>query len=228
MIFEKHIPLALGTSGGLFTISTTSASYVEPSQPTYAYIDTDLYSHGTFYYEALIKTSAGTAYAALYTDGGSEVTDSEISTASTSQTRVRSGDITSNISDDSYIDRIKNNGSNTTTFYGGRVVVVQSGEAIEKTETQVQVFKYASSSTTSASYTDPSTIGRMYHLYTSANWDSPTIYHDATIKTSAGTGYAIISSVADSDVSDSEVSTASTSFVRVRSASFTLTNEKNA
>ena len=92
---------------------------------------------GTFnyFYEATMKTSAGTGYAALYNatsgSGGYYITNAEITTASTSYTRVRSGDITSNmpypsgtLSDAQIMDtRIKNSATNTTSLTNSWIIV---------------------------------------------------------------------------------------------------------
>ena len=78
--FEAHIPLSVGTSGGLFTISTTSTSYVEPTYPHYANVDAANYTGSTLYYEAVMKTSAGTASAQLHTSAGAAVSGAEVTT----------------------------------------------------------------------------------------------------------------------------------------------------
>ena len=224
--FEKHIALSIGTSVGLFTISTTSNSYVEPDFPSYVLIDTSKYTGGTYYYEAVIITSAATGYATLWNNtAAAAVSGAEITTTSTSVVRVRSGSLTLT-SGNIFTDRIKNDGSNTTTFYGGRVVVEQNAETIVNTETQALVFAYNTQTTTSSSFTDIATIGMCFYLHTDANWDgTQTRYFEATMKTSAATGYANLSTVADSAVASSEVSTTSTSFIRVRSGAITLVNE---
>ena len=217
--FEKHIPLSLGQSYGLFGVSTTNASYVECAYVTYRQIDVTAYSEATYYYEAVIQTSAGTGYATLWNHtGGAAVSGGEISTSSTSLVRVRSSAVTLTGSDD-YTDRIKNNGSNTTTFYGGRVVVIQSASAISATESIAVLFSYSTNGTTSGSYVQPGSIGDIYWLYTAANWDGTvSIYHEVTMKVSAGTGYAEMQTTGGSSLSGSEVTTSSTSFVRVRSS----------
>lgn len=223
--FEKHIPISVGTSPGLFTISTTSATYVEPGDPSYVYLDPALYTTGAFFYEALLQTTAAIAYAQLYTKAGAAITGAQVTTTSTTNARVRSGDITANISAGEHIGRIKNDGVNSTVFSGDRVIVIQNGTSLEKTETQIQIWKYNDGNTTSTSYVDPGTIGMVFFLFLSAGWDQiSAAYHDATFKTSAGTGYVTITEAAGTELSNAEVSTTSTSYVRVRSAAVTLVN----
>jgi len=219
--FERHIPLCLGTSSGLFTISTTANTYQAIDPISIAQIAVAQYNSGAFYYEATLKTSAATGYATLYNiTGGAAVSGGEITTTSTSIVRVRSSALTLTGSDD-YSDRIKNDGANTTTFYGGRVVVLQNSAGISATEAQVIVFSYTTNTTTNAAYVQPGTIGDAYWLYTAANWDGATFYYEATLKTSAATGYSQLHTVGGSALSGAEVTTTSTSFVRVRSSAIT-------
>lgn len=223
--FEKHISLSIGTSFGLFTLTTTSASYGEAAHPTYAQIDVSKYSGGTYYFEIVMKTSAATAYSELYNKtAGAAVSGSEVTTTSTSNTRLRSSALTLTGSD-TYTDRYKNDGSNTTTYYGARVVVEQSANAITSTETQITLFNYTVNTTTSSSYVVPGTIGASHFLYTSANWDGTVaIYFEAIFKTSGGTAGSQLATVAGVAVASSEVTTTSTSYARVRSGAITLSN----
>ncbi len=222
--FEKHIPTSMGSSVGLFTISTASATYVDVGFPSIVKIDTTQYSGATYYYEATFKTSAGTAGCGLLDKtAASIVTSSDITTTSTSVVRVRSTAITPTSGNDFY-DQIKCSGGSTNTFYGGRVVVEQNIGAIANTESQVLIFSYNGATTTSATYVDIGTVGMVYFLHTAANWDG-TInrYFEATFKTSAATGYASLTTNAGAAVTNGEVTTTSTSYVRVRgSSSMTL------
>jgi hypothetical protein len=221
--FEKHLALSSGTGIGIGTISTTSTSYGETTDPAYVYFDSSLYPNSTIYFEALMKTSAGTAYAQLYDTAGNPVSGSEVTTTSTSATRVRSSAIT--LSTGTYTVRIKvNNGANTNTYYSSRIIVVQSGNAIGATESQI-VIHNAVGSSSSASYADSGTINFGFFRYTSANWDgTKTIYLDATFKTSAGTATVGLHDSSNNLVSNSEVTTSSASYVRVRSSAIALSD----
>lgn len=221
--FEKHIALSFGTGVGIGTISTTSAAYIETTNPTYIYLDTSLYSGATYYFEAVLKTSAGTAYAMLYDTAGNPISGTEVSTGSTSRVRVRSAAFTPS-STGTYTVRIKNNGSNTTTYYKSSIVIVQAGSAITATETRIPLMS-SNTATASASYVDPSTIDWGFFRYTSANWDGTVaIYLEATIKTSAGTGTVALHDSANSLVTSSECATTSATYTRIRSSAITLTN----
>lgn len=220
--FEKHIALSGGSNPSGGNITTTSATYVEQSAPRYRRIDTDQYSDAAYYYEAVIKTSAAAGYSALYTTGGSEVTDSEVSTTSTSYVRLRSSAINPTTGD--YTDRLKNDGTNTTTKKNARVVIVQDASTITNTETQHEFVSYVPGfTTTSGSYVDLSNSAQGRFLYTSANWDGTVaIFYEATFKTSGGTANSQLATTAGSAVTDSQVTTTSTSYVRVRSIAISL------
>ena len=226
MKFEKHIPTSCGTSPGLFTVSTTSGTYAEVAYPTIVSINSSDYPSGTsFYYEAVMKVSAGVAYATLWDNtAGSAVTNAEVTTSSTSAVRVRSSSSIT-LDGSEYTDRIAASGGNTNTFYGGRVVAVIDNTAIDKVETQVAIFLYSTQTTTSSSFVDFGNIGNSYFLYTAANWDGTVnIYYETTFKTSAATAYSQLATTAGSSVSGSQVTTTSTSFVRARSGAITLSD----
>jgi len=86
----------------------------------------------TYYYEATMKTSAGTGYATLYNaTSGTAITGGEITTASTTYSRVRSGDITANmpygpssLSQAQDMDtQAKNSATNTTSLASSWVII---------------------------------------------------------------------------------------------------------
>ena len=221
--FEKHISLSTGTASGLYGASTTSATYVGMTRTAYALIDTTQYSGGAYYYEAVIKTSTATGYATLWDNtAAAAVSGGAVTTTSTTNVRLRSAALTLTTGN-TFTDRIKNDGANTTTYYGGRVVVEQNVSTITNTESQILIYGYDNSTTTSATYIDFGTIGNNYFLYTAANWDGTVaIYYEATLKTSAATGYSQLYTFADAAVTSAEVTTTSTSLVRVRSSAITL------
>lgn len=229
--FEKHIPLSTGTAPGRFTVSTTSGTYVETAQPGYVLIDTSKYTGATFYFEAAFKVSAGTGYATLWDNtAGAAVSGAEVTTTSTSSVRVRSGAI-SPTSGNTFTDRIAASGGNTCTYYGGRVIVVQSAGTISATETQAVIYGYKVATRSAATYARPEPdggLGMSWFLYTSANWNGTlNIYFEATLRTSGATGYAQLATNSGNPgtaVASSEVTTTSTSFTRVRSGAITLSD----
>lgn len=221
--FEKHIALSHGSGVGIGDITTTSATYTETTNPTYIYLDTSLYNGATYYFEAVLKTSAGTAYAQLYDTAGNAISGTEVSTASTTLVRVRSAAFTPSATG-TYTVRIKNNGTNTTTYYRSSIVIVQSASTISTTETRIPLVGRANT-TTGAAYADLSTIDWGFFRYTSANWDGTiAIYLEATIKTTAGTGTVALHDSSNNLVTNSECTTTSSSYTRVRSSAISLTN----
>lgn len=220
--FVKRIPLSWGRGDGIKDQSTTSSSYVETGSPSYIRIDPAKFNGATYYHEAVLKTSAATGYIAIYTQAGSVVSSSEITTTATSATRLRSGAIT--FTAGNHTTRFKNDGSNTTTFWDDAVVVVQDANEITDTETQIELIT-DNYSDGSASYVDISTINWGWFLYTAANWDgSVSIFYEATFKTNSVTAYTQLHDSANSGVSGAEITTTSTSYTRVRSSAITLFN----
>src|SRR5687768_13769338 len=95
VLFEKHIPLSPGTATGLYTVSTTSSTYVAMARVCHALIDTSKYTGGTYYYEAVIKTSAATGYATLWDEtAGTAASGGEVTTTSTTVVRLRTAALT--------------------------------------------------------------------------------------------------------------------------------------
>lgn len=173
----------------------------------------------TIYFEAVIKTPAGTAYAALYDTGGSVVSGSEVTTTNTTKTRVRSGAITLTNGAE-YELRIKNSAANTTTVYEARIIVVLDG-TITAFETHVML-QSALATTTGTSYATPSTSGNM--LYTDNNWDGDTWYLEATLSnnTAGNLAYCELQDNSGTPVTSSQISITGTSYNRARSSALTL------
>lgn len=191
-----------------------------------------LYTAGNYdgtvaiYFEVVMKISSGsyTAYAELYS-GAASVTGSELTTTSTSEVRLRSGDISGALSDGgSYRVRIKSsNASGTTTLYQARIIIVQTG-TITKTET---VFTLESNSTTTGtSYTDASNSG--IYLWDANQFDGTVaVYFEAYLsgQTVSDTAYAQLATTGGSAVSSSEVSSTGSTDTRVRSSAVTLADD---
>jgi len=220
--FEKHIALSFGTGLGIGTISTTSGTYVATLDPTYILYSSSLYPNSTFYFEALFKTSAGTASATLWDNtAGAAVASAEVTTTSTTTTRVRSSAIAL-VDAHEYTMQIKVSGGNTLTYYSSRIIAVQSATNITATETQIPLISNVGS-VSSSSYAEPGTIEWGYFHYDAANWNGTiTMYMEATFKTSAGTGTVGIHDASDNLVSGGEITTTSASYSRVRTSAITL------
>lgn len=220
--FEKHIPLSSGTGVGGASITTSSTTYVEVT-PGLAYYDSAFYGNCTFYYEAVIKTNSGTAYAMLYDSAGNAVSGSEVSTTGTSATRVRSSAITLTNST-LYTTRIKtDNGANTNTYYSSRIIAVFNG-TVTATESQAVLISNVCT-TTSSSYTDPSTIDFGFFYWAAGRWDGAiNIYFEAVLKTTAGTATVALTDASNNLVTNSECATTSSTYTRVRSSAISLSD----
>ena len=220
--FEKHLPLSNGQNNGIQNVNTTSTSYVEQSAPAYVRLDTSKYNNATYYFEAVLSVSAGTGYASLFNTAGAEVSGAEVTTTATSATRVRSSAISPTT--DTYTERLKASSGQTTTKYSSRIIVIQEAAEITDTETQIKLTTYERTST-STSY-ELLGINYGYFNYNSTKWDgSLSVYFEGTLKTSAGTGYlALRDLTAGGEVSNSEITTTSTSYSRVRSSALSLTS----
>lgn len=223
----SHIALSNGSGVGISTVSSTSTSYVETTNPTYKYIDVADYNGATYYFEANFKTSAGTAYVSLHDTAGNVISGSEVTTTSTSEIRVRSSAI-SLTGTNTYTVRIKVTSGDTITYYASRIIVSQT--SFTKTRTDINLLSPNGNvvTTASTSYVDTSSIGFSYFTFTSANWDgSPTYYLESTLKTSSGTASISLHTAAGVLVTNATCSTSSTSYVNVRSSTFTLTDATN-
>ena len=126
-----------------------STSYYDTDNQQFFYYQSGNYdTPGTvskFYFEAVIRASSGaTAYAALYTAGGSYVTGTEVTTTSTSFTRVRSGEITATSrTTQSTGSESKPHQAEQATIRNARIVVLQSSaDRITKTETHALISGY--------------------------------------------------------------------------------------
>lgn len=125
-----------------YTRTSTSTGYTNTSdrEPIW-YYDEDVFDVvDGIYFEAVMRAgSSDTAYMALYDSGNNQVTNSEISTTNTSNTRVRSGDISSYLTDgEEYRVKWKTASGASAAFDAARIIVVQNG-TITKTETVIEL-----------------------------------------------------------------------------------------
>lgn len=157
------------------------------------YWDADAYSGETVYFEAVIKCSVscsgGNAQtkAELYTSGGSTVTGASVIDGTTTYTRVRSSDITANLTDNTtYTVRLTRDAtSGTAAIQAARLIIVQSGSSLTATETQIETgSNTTTTSGTSVSMTDTKIIQYDHDAYNSGSINS---YFEATIKGTTGT-----------------------------------------
>jgi hypothetical protein len=132
----KVVDFERWSSGGWYN----SASYTDvQSSSQWLYTAANFDGTVEVYFEAVLTASAGnTAYAQLTWQDGTAVGGSEVSTTQTTATRVRSGNIFSNMTNAKvYKARVKTSAS-TMYCRGARLVIVQSG-TITATETEIQM-----------------------------------------------------------------------------------------
>ncbi len=205
--------------------TTTSATYAVVNTGYNIYWDNDVYDGDVkVYFEAVISTtSGGTAYAMLYTAGGSSVSGSEVTTTATGATRVRSGDIKANLTDDTeYRSRFKASSGATTTIYNVRLVIVQTG-AVTKTETQVPLSGQIASHNANNSVVD-NPYSYLYYFDESRYDGSVSIYFESFLR---NTGVGVTTTAYMTDTSNTvltSVSRTSTTAARVRSSAITPTD----
>lgn len=181
----------------------------------------------TFYYEADLKQASGaeTAYSQLATAAGVAVSSSEITTSSTSQVRLRSSAITL-VDATAYKPQFKtSNAAQATTCWCCRIVAIMSG-TIVALETEIPVA--TGLSTVSEAYTSEVTGNDSMAQYQSGDYDGTvTLYYEAMLKRQStfpnNTGRTSISQGASRNTS-SEITTNSTTFVRLRSSAVTGTS----
>lgn len=197
-----------------------ATSYVAPNySPKWLYTSANYDGTIEVYFEAVLKISSGsyTAYAELY-NGTSQV--AEVSTSSTTTTRVRSGDIFSSLSNGvQYNIRLKSSSSSgTATIYAARLIIVQSG-TVTKTETIISLG--SSSVFTSTTYIEESLKGRW--KYIAADWDGITgVYYEVfgSVANASATGYFSSYEAGVGVVTNGEATTGATSDTRTRSGNW--------
>ena len=224
---EKHIaPLH-----GSFDATTTGTNYADLGttwlgKTVFVYWDATKYTGATVYFEAVLKSNnaSGIAYAKLYdVTAAGEVANSEVSVTGTTYTRVRSGPI-SLTSGNQYKVIIKsNNASYEASLRASRLIVLQEASSISATETYILLHDKINKG---AAYGN-SPYTQSFN-YDSSRFDGTVnVYFEATMMTDAGTGYARLYNNTDgAEVANSEITTTSTSMVRVRSSALTLSSGK--
>lgn len=215
------------------TRTTTSSSYATTSdrQPMFHY-DASAYDQvSSIYLQGVLRANSGdTAYLELYnfTDGVA-VPGSEISTTSTSNVVVASGDIKSNLVDGKdYLVRWKaddgsgGSPSGTSAFDRSTINILQNGP-VTKTETVIEIAE--DNNVPSTSYSPPNDYA--IFKYDASRFDGTvSIYLEAVLRcqSSGDTTYSALYDITSgSQVSSSEVShTGDTTKTRKRSGAITL------
>jgi hypothetical protein len=208
--------------------TTASTSYFDTDNQQFFYHQSGNYdTPGTvskFYFEAVIRASSGaTAYAALYTAGGSYVTGTEVTTTSTSFTRVRSAEITLT-NNTEYRLRIKTSSGGTGYLRNARIVVLQSSaDRITKTETHALISGYNEymEGGSGCCYVEP-TYDPPHRFYLDKAKFAGTVsaYFEAVVGVTGGTGYVRLYDT-DGTAYGDQLTTTSSSPTRVGGAGST-------
>ena len=214
----------------------TNTTYSTLTDPKIYLYDTNKFS-GTesIYFEATLHSdnASDTVFAQLLRcnsasdcSGGTAVTGSEISTNSTTYARVRSSDIFSNMTDDAnYAVQIKTS-AGTGDIANAKIINVQDGGGTGLTDVEV-IHEYINTLNTQATstYTNK-TSNNLYDPQNFGVW--PSVYFEASMKTSSGTGYARLENtglgVSTAAISNAELTTTLTTYNRVRTASDLVLN----
>jgi len=206
--------------------TTTSTTYTGFSDTKVWRYDSSKYTPApTAYFEATLSndTADQTTYAALYTDGetcSSQVTGSEVSVTGTTWSHVQSGSITLS-TDTDYSVCIKA-GANTARIANAKIILDQSDangiRDLELYHMQVNSLMTDADATYSNAYRytlfNPG-ISATQISFEGGNFN---YFYEATLKTSAGTGYArLINATSGAAISGGEITTAATTYTRVRS-----------
>ena len=225
-ITDTETDVELGAS-----TTATDTSYANlTDKKVWRYDSTRFTPTPTTYFEAVLAndTADQTTYAALYTDGAlctSQVSGSEVSVTSTSYTRVRSGSIS--LTDDTDYSVCIKASANTAKMINAKVVLQQSDgtNGIRDLELyQMQVNGAMTDSDATYSSTIKYTTFNPGFYATQIGFEGGTFnyFYEATMKTSAETGYArLYNATAESAVTGGEITTIAASYSRVRSSDIT-------
>jgi len=197
--------------------------------PIYWQWNSTKYTNITHVYFEVSATGGGanTLTAGLYTAGAScstQVTGSQIVTASNTQQRVRSGDLLANLTNNTtYMVCIKSSstGSGGTNLEGAKLIINQSSpQGISNMELQEMLVPNTLTNSTTT-YTSEN----VFNNYTSTEFAGGTFTYEygATFDTAAGTGFTqLYNNTATSAIASSAISTASTTPVLITSSSISL------
>jgi hypothetical protein len=207
--------------------TTTATSYTQlTNKKIYYYDATKFKPEPTAYFEASLSnnTEGEDAFAALYENGSSctnMVSGSEVSVTGTSWSLARSNAITLN-SGTEYMVCIRSS-SGTARIANAKILLHQyEGNGIEDLETYHYHINTLTTRTTDT-YADQDYISLFNpnsFMYESGNIN---YFFEATMRTTAGTSYAMIRNLSDgTDIASSEITSTSTSYERVRSSDITV------
>ena len=217
------------------TRTTTSTSYTATGDrnPFWYYDSADYDGVDWIKFSATIRATSGdSTTVALKPEGLSEIASSEVTTTSTVNVDVISGDISADLDDaNDHKARWKSGAGATASIDKASILISQTNPT--KTVTVIEIGEVNNTSTTAYNsiYT-PSKPGHAF-LYESSKWDGTVeIFYEADIRprtSGSDTMYSELYNQTDSSsVSSSEVThTGNTTTTRKRSSALTLTDNKN-
>lgn len=190
------------------------------------YWDASKYTAPTIYLEIVWAVSAGaTGYVNLYnvTDSG-VVTDSELTTTSTSIVSSRTGALSlTDLKEYSFQQKVSAGG--TQTIHGIRIIIIQDSAVLANIETQTSL-EYAIAATSTSYGALP-----VYFKYDSSKYDGTVkIFFEGFLwsDNASGISYAALYDVtAGNTVAGSEISVTGTTETRARSGELTLVSGRN-
>lgn len=205
--------------------TTTSSTYTftEDRNPLFLYTAADYSNATAIYFSGVLRAASGdTAFLILADTGGSTVASSEISTTSTTNVVVQSGDITADIADGTtYRAQWKRTGAGTASFDRATFVVKQDGAVTATAE----VIEIGEDNNVTTSYAAP-TDHYIFQFDSARFTGTVTVYFEADLHCNSGantTSAQLYDITAGAAVSSSEVThTGNTTTTRVRSGAITL------
>lgn len=206
------------------TTTSTTYTHTEDRNPLWHYLAADYDGVDGFYLSGVLRAISGdTSYLILSTVGGTDVTSSEISTTSTVNVVIRSGDILADLTDATdYRARWKKSGTaGTSAFDRAMVVCAQTNPT--KLVTVIELAE--DNNVPSTSYAAPSDYA--IYLHTAARFDGTVVYYlevDLHPNSSGDNVYGALYDITGAaQVSSSEVShTGNTTTTRKISSAITL------
>lgn len=207
------------------TTTSSTYTYTEDRNQIWLY-DADAFDQvATIFFSATLRVVSGdTGYVALYDLAGNQVTGSEVSTTSTTNVVVTSGDIKANLTDGTaYRAKWKRSGTAGNVSIDRVMVNINQSGAVTKTETVIEIAE--DNNVPSTSYDAPADYA--VFLFESARFDGTlAVYLEADLHCngSGDTTYAALYDLtAAAQVASSEVShTGDTTTTRKRSGAITL------
>lgn len=215
------------------TRTTTSTTYTSTAdrEPLWHYLSADYDGVNSVKFSVVMRAASGdTAAMILSTNSGTDIAGAEVTTTSTTNVNVLSGDIYADLTDATdYRARWKRSaGSGTESFDGASILISQTNPT--KTVTVIEMGEV--NNTTSSTYLPINTTAKPGHafLYESDKWDGTVeIFLEADIRPrtdTTNTMYAELYNYTDSASVTEVTHTGDTTITRKRSSAVSMTTAK--